>query len=105
MMGKTPIIIPWPREIPVGGKMLTVKQAKNLVRDEAACGTCCWNTLVISIDADLLPINKTEALIHEILEAHNKCWMAETMSHEDITRLGEAMTQSLLGMGIEIDWT
>lgn len=37
MMGKTPIIIPWPREIPVGGKMLTVKQVKNLVRDEAAC--------------------------------------------------------------------
>jgi len=105
MNGKTLITLPWPRSIPVGGKVLTVKQVKNLIRDEGACGTCCMNRLEICIDADMLPINKTEAFCHEQFEAFNKTWLAGTLSHEDITRLGEAMTQSLCGMGIEIDWT
>lgn len=44
-------------------------------------------------------------LIHEIMEAINTIWLADTMSHDDIDRLGEAFYQAMSSMGIEIDWS
>ena len=100
-----PMILPWPRTSQVGAKTITVMQVPNLIGTEGNCGSFCMGDLTIRIDAGLLPINKTETFIHEDLEAINKIWLSDSLTHEDINRLGEALTQVLGDMGIEIDWS
>ena len=100
-----PLILPWPRTTQVGAKTITVMQVPNLIGTEGNCGSFCMGDLTIRIDAGLLPINKTETYFHEVFEADNRIWMSDSLSHEDINRLGEAMTQTFTDMGIEIDWS
>ena len=102
---KRPLVVPWPRTVQVGGKIIKVVQVPNLIGTDGLMGAFCMGSLTIEIDAGLLPILKTETYFHEITEAVNKIWFSDTMSHEDINRMGEALTQVWMEMGIEIDWS
>ena len=101
---KRPLIVPRPETVQVGGKIISVKLVKGLQTTQGLCGAFCMATLTIEIDADLLPVLKTETYFHEVVEAYNKVWFSDTMTHEDINRMGEAMYQTWFDMGIEIDW-
>jgi hypothetical protein len=96
--------IPAPTSVQIGGKKLSVKIVPNLILTEGNCGSCCMGSLTIELDAGLPPSTKTETYLHECFEAINKVWMADSLSHDDIDRLGEALFQVLQELGIEIDW-
>jgi hypothetical protein len=96
--------IPAPTSVQIGGKTLAIKLVPNLILTEGNCGTCCMGAMTIEIDAGLLPDTKTETYLHECFEAINKVWMADSLSHDDIDRLGEALFQVLCELGIEINW-
>ena len=99
-----PITIPAPETITVGGKTFAVKidDSETSVRGRDGC--CDFLTGAISIASHLPAPWKSSVLIHEIFEAINAIWLAESIDHDDIDRLGEAFYQSLTSMGIEIDW-
>ncbi len=101
---KSPMRLPAPKSVQIGGNTLEVKMVPGLGVKTGDRGTCCLGTREIEIDSSMSSESKTVTLLHEFFEAINTVWMAGSICHDDIDRLGEAMYQVMGDMGIEIDW-
>jgi len=100
-----PIVIPAPETVTIGGKTFQVRVDDSETSARARDGCCDPITESICIASHLPGPWKSSTLIHEIMEAINTIWLADTMDHDDIDRLGEAFYQAMTSMGIEIDWS
>ena len=99
-----PLRLPPPESVQMGGHVykVIVDGAQTIAQSRDGC--CDPLTETIAINPYLPPSYKTSTLVHEMFELANMSFMAESMSHEDITRLGEAFSQVLFDFGIEIEW-
>ena len=100
-----PLVLPRPESITIGGKTFEVRVDDSETSARGRDGCCDPITESICIASHLPGPWKSSTLIHEIMEAINTIWLADTMSHDDIDRLGEAFYQAMTSMGIEIDWS
>ena len=98
------LTLPAPEAVTVGGHTYAIKVDAALTVAQSKDGCCDPLTETIAINPHLPASFKTSTLVHELMEAINMTYMAESMCHDDITRLGEAFAAALADLGIEIDW-
>jgi hypothetical protein len=96
--------VPAPKTVTVGGKTFQVRIDDSQTVARGRDGVCDPLTESICICSHLPSAWKSSTYFHEIVEAVNTIWLAESLNHDDIDRLGEAIYQVFSDMGIEIDW-
>lgn len=98
------MLIPKPERIQVGARYYQIIVDPKLVLREGLVGVCDHEGLTIYIQERDIKESQTEVFWHESAEAINSVFLANSLSHNEVSALAQGIHQVFSSLGIEIDW-